>query len=274
MPCSPTLTAEAGDSKATLTWKLGESQIPISGWRYRQSVRGESGAAVHTIKTLGNSHVVQDLMNGVIYMFRVQAVLESGGFGCWSDPTPAVPGKLGEVVERIEKHQEAIVWHTSAIVDGIAANGEILQGIAASAKVIALESADISDGVGDVADGVEDVASGVEDVASGVRDVASGVEDVASGVRDVADGARDVANSVNVAGNRVACGLAGVAAQLNRTRDGECCEAGKDGKDRRGWQGRKRSPGWQGWKGWKGWKMHGGAKRPEPVGPPDPLLPL
>ena len=159
-------------------------------------------------------------MNDVIYMFQVQAVLESGGFGCWSEPTPAAPGKLGEVVERIEKHQEAIVEHTSTIVGGIAANREILRDIAASATTIAAESASISAGV------------------------------------------RDVAKKVDVAGEKVACGLAGIAAQLSGTRGG--CRDGKDGVD-----GKDGMDGKDGVDG----KCIDCAKCPEPAVLPNPMPP-
>lgn len=294
-PCAaskPALTASAGDGEVTLTWELPEGrQLVVK--RYRQSIQSETHAGIHgiyDISTEGNSHVVRGLMNGVVYMFLVEAAVpeflveaavpkQSGEFRCWSDPVLAVPGHLGKAVDGIKQHQEAIVGRMSTVGDGIAGNGDVLRELATSTKVIARELAGIKEGMWALAEAVAEIA----EESAGIKGRVG-----------------ELAESVDAVGAMAASGLAGVAARLDETRDAtgdcKCCriglsegdgvngkhdkdvENGKIGED--GANGKDSEPqqDWEGWRGWRrsrGWRGRldgsdlpgiGDASRPVDVG--------
>ena len=282
-PCAaskPTLSALADDGEVTLTWELPEGQ-QLSVKRYRQSIQGENHGGIHGISTEGNSHVVQGLMNGVVYLFRVQAALAleaPGEAGCWSDPVLAVPGHLGKTMDGIKQHQEAIVGHISTVGDGIAGNGDVLRELATSTKVIARELAGIKEGVWALAEAVTEIA----EESAGIKGRVG-----------------ELAESVDAVGAMAASGLAGVAARLDEIRDaaGDCkgckdcmdvdrvdgkhdkdVEDGKNGEDGANGKDGELQQDWEGWRGWRrsrGWRGRldgsdlpgiGDASRPVDVG--------
>ena len=120
----PTLAASAKDGMVTLNWRVAvRKQLSIERWQYQQYVRGEGTASVHDVRPAVDaegSYIVRDLMNGITYMFRVQAILKSGKFSCWSDWVPATPRRPSALMERIEKHQQATADNTAKIVLGLA----------------------------------------------------------------------------------------------------------------------------------------------------------
>ena len=291
-PCAaskPALTASAGDGEVTLTWELPEGQ-QLSVKRYRQSIQGETHVGIHDISTEGSSHVVRGLMNGVVYMFLVEATVpeflveaavpkQSGEFGCWSEPVLAVPGHLGKTVDGIKQHQEAIVGRMSTVGDGIAGNGDVLRELATSTKVIARELAGIKEGVWALAEAVAEIA----EESAGIKGRVG-----------------ELAESVDAVGAMAASGLAGVAARIDEIRDatGDCkcwqigagegdgvngkhdkdVENGKSGEDGANGKDSELQQDWEGWRGWRrsrGWRGRldrsdlpgiGDASRPVDVG--------
>ena len=294
-PCAaskPTLTASADDGEVTLTWELPEGrQLAVK--RYRQSIQGETHVGIHgiyDISTEGNSHVVRGLMNGVVYMFLVEAAVpeslveaavpeslveaavpeslveaavpeslveaavpkQSGEFGCWSEPVLAVPGHLGKTVDGIKQHQEAIVGRMSTVGDGIAGNGDVLRELATSTKVIARELAGIKEGVWALAEAVAEIA----EESAGIKGRVG-----------------ELAESVDAVGAMAASGLAGVAARLDEIRDatGDCkcwqigvgegdgvngkhdkdVENGKSGENGANGKDSELQQDWEGWRGWR-----------------------
>ena len=168
---APTLTALAGDGKVTLKWELEGGVVAVKRWRHRQSTRGPS--TVETVKLVDhlegatNSHLVRDLMNGVTYEFRVQGILEADGSGCWSNPVLAVPGHLRNVVERIERRQQAIVGLMTADGKALRELGErgvgALEGLAKSTSAISEATAEIKKGVDRLANGIEPAVNATTD---------------------------------------------------------------------------------------------------------------
>ena len=214
------VAASAGNREATLTWRLADDQqhAPKS-WNYRQYVQGERDVVERNTGSGMNSHVVRGLVNGVTYMFRVQAVLESGDVACWSESVPALPGDLRDVVERIEKQQQAIAQHTSTIVKITHANGVVMRELGARG-VAALETMGRS-------------ARVVAEEAVGIR-----------------GGVNQIGTNVDTAGDKLAGGLADIVRTLGARPCGMCkgcqddgtpCERGPRGE--RGPQGRPANPG-------------------------------
>ena len=192
------VAAAAGNREVALTWRLADGQqIAPTSWNYRQYVQEEREAAVYNTGSSATSHVVRGLVNGVTYMFRVQAVLEAGAVGCWSASVPALPGDLRDVVERIEKQQQAIAQHTFAIVAITHANGTVLRQLGARG-VAALERLGISTHL-------------VAQEAAGIR-----------------RGVGQIATNVDTAGDDIADGLAAIATALGKEPCGKCqrCEDG------------------------------------------------
>lgn len=107
----PNLGARAGDGDVRLTWSIPSGQLPlVEQWEFEQS---NSGTVAGTYSTGSNatSYLVADLTNGVTYSFRVRAVLRAGTFGTWSAAVSATPMQVGDVLDRMERHQQGMERH-------------------------------------------------------------------------------------------------------------------------------------------------------------------
>lgn len=232
--------ASAGNREVSLTWRLADDQqtAPRS-WNYQQYVQGEHGAVERNTGSPATAHVVRGLVNGVTYMFRVQAVLESGDVGCWSESVPALPGDLRDLVERIEQQQQTLVQHTSAIVELTRANGTVLRRL-----------------------GGRGVAA-LERLGTSARVIAG----EAAGIRGGVD---QIATNVDTAGNKVAGGLADIVAALGASPCGKCggCQDGDGTLCKRGPRGETGPQGSAGETGLRGPEGKRG-----PAGPAADLLP-
>jgi predicted phage tail protein len=91
-PGAPTgLTATAGDAKVTLTWTApGSGGAPISGYNVYYATSADFTAATVVHGGTGTSLVVNRLVNGTVYYFRVTAVNRVGE-GQRSNEVKAVP---------------------------------------------------------------------------------------------------------------------------------------------------------------------------------------
>ena len=124
-PPKPVMTVSAGDSRVDLTWRLDtDKQLRIEGWRYQQSVQGGRGSIERDTGSAEMSHAVGGLVNGVTYMFRVRAVFQSGKLGCWSKAMPALPGHLGDALQRMEEQLKSIGRHVAKVVKILKAKGK------------------------------------------------------------------------------------------------------------------------------------------------------
>ena len=223
-PSSPVLAASAGNGEVTLKWEPADSQgTAVKAWQYRQAVQGESWSATRSTGPAATAYVVSGLTNGLAYTFQVRSQLDAAEFGCWSAAVSVVPRRIDDVMERMEKHQEAIAKHMSEVVARMAARQELLQKlgeqgivtlgeVAASTSEIAKHSAGIRDGVVQVAGNVD--AAGQE-VAAATMAVVQQAEDIRNEVGELV-------SSVDAAGQKVADGLADIVAQLGKACDG--CE--------------------------------------------------
>ena len=130
----PTLSARAGDGDVRLIWSVSSDLLPIvEQWEFEQS---KSGTVDGTYSTGSNatSYLVTDLANDVAYSYRVRAVLKAGSFGSWSNTVLVTPTEVGDVLDRMERHQHGIEQHQWSMARE---QGRIAKGT--SAMAVALE---------------------------------------------------------------------------------------------------------------------------------------
>ena len=133
----PNLSAHAGDGDARLVWSVPSNMLPlVEQWEFEQS---KSGTVDGTYSTGSNatSYLVTDLTNGAAYSYRVRAILKAGGsstLGSWSNTVSATPTEVGDVLERMERHQHGMERHQWSMARE---QGRIAKGT--SAMAVALE---------------------------------------------------------------------------------------------------------------------------------------
>ena len=166
-----------------MTWEPASSQgIAVKTWQYRQAVQGENWSGTGSTGPAATAYVVSGLTNGLAYTFQVRSQLAAANFGCWSAAVSVVPRRIDEVMERIERHQEAIAKRMSEVVESMTASQELQRTL-----------------------GEKGIATLGEVAAQ------------SAGVRDEVE---KLAVNVDTAGQKVADGLAEVAAQLGKVCDG------------------------------------------------------
>ena len=110
----PNLSIRAGDGDARLIWSVPSDMLPlVEQWEFEQS---KSGTVDGTYSTGSNatSYLVTDLTNGATYSYRVRAILKAGSpstFGSWSNTVSATPMQVGDVLDRMERHQHGMERH-------------------------------------------------------------------------------------------------------------------------------------------------------------------
>ena len=110
----PNLSVRAGDGDARLIWSVPSDMLPlVEHWEFEQS---KSGTVDGTYSTGSNatSYLVTDLTNGAAYSYRVRAILKAGSpstFGSWSNTASATPMEVGDVLDRMERHQHGMERH-------------------------------------------------------------------------------------------------------------------------------------------------------------------
>lgn len=194
----PVLAASTGDSEATLNWQLADDQEPkIGGWQYLQSAQGKSSLVTPDIGPATARYVVSGLLNDIAYTFQMRAKIGDAAFGCWSAAVSVVPRRIDDVVERIEKNQQAIAESMAKVVESMARGQELLerlgeQGIsrlgvvATSTNAIARHSDDIRKGVEQLAANVD---GGGGKIAGCLANIAAQLGE-RPGTRDGKDGGR------------------------------------------------------------------------------------
>ena len=217
---APVLTASAGDGEVTLRWEWASDQrIAVKAWQYRLAVQGE-GWSVGQRTGPAAAYVVPALTNGLAYTFQVRAQFKSG-FGCWSTAVTVVPRRVVDVMERMEKHQEAIAGSMADVVERMDARQELLQklGEEGIARLGAIASS-----TGEIAEHSEEIRRGVFEVAGNVEaageDVAGATAVVAQRAEEIRDKVAEVATNVDAAGQKVADRLDEIKAQLEGMCDG------------------------------------------------------
>ena len=130
----PNLSARAGDGDARLIWSVPSNMLPlVEQWEFEQSKSGTVDGT-HSTGSNATSYLVTDLTNDVAYSYRVRAVLKAGSFGSWSNTVSATPMQVGDVLDRMERHQHGMERHQWSMARE---QGRIAKGT--SAMAVALE---------------------------------------------------------------------------------------------------------------------------------------
>ena len=104
----PDLSARAGNGDVRLTWSVPSGQLPlVAQWEFEQS-NPETVDGTYSTGSNATSYLVADLTNGMTYWYRVRAVLKAGTFGSWSNTVSATPMQVGDVLDRMERHQHGM----------------------------------------------------------------------------------------------------------------------------------------------------------------------
>ena len=107
----PNLNARGGDGDVRLVWSVPSDLLPlVEQWEFEQSNSGTIGGTYSTGSN-ATSYLVADLTNGVAYSHRVRAILKDGSFGSWSNTAWATPMQVGDVLDRMERHQHEMERH-------------------------------------------------------------------------------------------------------------------------------------------------------------------
>ena len=107
----PNLNARAGDGDVRLVWSVPSDLLPlVEQWEFEQSKSGTIDGT-HSTGSNATSYLVADLTNGVAYSHRVRAILKDGSFGSWSNTASATPMQVGDVLDRMERHQHEMERH-------------------------------------------------------------------------------------------------------------------------------------------------------------------
>ena len=93
-PHAVPLHTEAGDGSVSLSWEFADS-APPAAWEIQQRNDGDEYRATRTLRGTVRNHVVEGLVNGRTYFFRVRARNHEGREGPWSAEEPAIPIGIG-----------------------------------------------------------------------------------------------------------------------------------------------------------------------------------
>lgn len=190
----PKLSARAGDGDTRLTWSVPSDQLPlVDQWEFEQS--GSGVAETHSTGSNGAAYLVAGLTNGVTYSFRVRAILRAGAskVASWSNMVSATPMQVGDVLERMERHQRGMERHqwrmarqqeemaraqgriadsASAVADLMAENSETFQQLADrginALETLAASSGGTSQGLADIREAIGTVAGNIGEITDGV----------------------------------------------------------------------------------------------------------
>ena len=259
----PNLKVSAGDGDARLTWSVPSEQLPlVEQWEYEQSdSRAGTVPGRHSTGSSATSYLVPGLTNGETYSFRVRAILKpgTGKVANWSNTVSATPMRMGDVLERMERHQHGMEQHqwsmarqqeemarqqgriadsASAVADFLAENAEAfrqlvdrgvraLETLAESSKGANQELADIRGELGDVAVNVGKVGDELAAGLSGIEERLSGLPAGSEEAQDICGGQATVMarlnfdnNSFNVNYHENWAAIRSVSDQLNRRNKG------------------------------------------------------
>ena len=89
-PHAALLRAEAGDGSVNLSWEYADDVQP-AGWELQRRDDGDEYRATRKLRGTVRNHVVEDLINGRTYFFRVRARNQEGERKPWSAEKPAIP---------------------------------------------------------------------------------------------------------------------------------------------------------------------------------------